>query len=80
MWVRAQQYDTVDSLCWRYYGRTQGVTELVLEAIPVWPILGPSCRMVPRLNCLKSLLPLSCPSFNYGIRKWTNNRIYGPIY
>ncbi|MCA6220057.1 tail protein X [Photorhabdus sp. P32] len=34
MWVRAQQYDTVDSLCWRYYGRTQGVTELVLEANP----------------------------------------------
>ncbi len=34
MRVRAQQYDTVDSLCWRHYGRTQGVTERVLAANP----------------------------------------------
>ncbi|EIM1033059.1 tail protein X, partial [Escherichia coli] len=27
MKVRAHQYDTVDALCWRHYGRTQGVTE-----------------------------------------------------
>ncbi|MDI5563536.1 tail protein X, partial [Salmonella enterica subsp. enterica serovar Kentucky] len=25
MKVRAHQYDTVDALCWRHYGRTQGV-------------------------------------------------------
>lgn len=31
MKVRAHQYDTVDALCWRHYGRTQGVTEQVLE-------------------------------------------------
>ncbi|EDG4249310.1 phage tail protein, partial [Salmonella enterica] len=24
MKVRAHQYDTVDALCWRHYGRTQG--------------------------------------------------------
>ncbi|EGD7263179.1 phage tail protein, partial [Escherichia coli] len=34
MKVRAHQYDTVDALCWRYYGRTQGVTEQVLKANP----------------------------------------------
>ncbi|PAM39548.1 tail protein X, partial [Klebsiella pneumoniae] len=26
MKVRAYQGDTVDALCWRHYGRTQGVT------------------------------------------------------
>jgi len=34
MKVRARQYDTVDDLCWRHYGRTQGVTEQVLAANP----------------------------------------------
>ena len=34
MKVRAHQYDTVDALCWRHYGRTQGVTEQVLKANP----------------------------------------------
>lgn len=34
MKVRAYQYDTVDALCWRHYGRTQGVTEQVLKANP----------------------------------------------
>lgn len=29
--VRTQQHDTVDLLCWRYYGRTTGVTEALLE-------------------------------------------------
>ncbi|KAI3489592.1 hypothetical protein L1887_46643 [Cichorium endivia] len=28
------EYDTVDALCWRHYGRTQGVTEQVLQANP----------------------------------------------
>ncbi|PHM36201.1 tail protein X [Xenorhabdus mauleonii] len=34
MRVRTQQHDTVDSLCWRHYGRTHGVTEQVLDANP----------------------------------------------
>ncbi|KLU15536.1 MULTISPECIES: tail protein X [Xenorhabdus] len=34
MQIRTQQYDTVDALCWRHYGRTHGVTEQVLEANP----------------------------------------------
>ncbi|MDN7466993.1 tail protein X [Burkholderia orbicola] len=30
--VAAQQGDTVDLICWRYYGRTDGTVEAVLEA------------------------------------------------
>jgi phage tail protein X len=32
--VIANQGDTVDAICWRFYGRTAGVTEAVLEANP----------------------------------------------
>lgn len=32
--VHANQGDTVDALCWRYYGRTAGVVEQVLDANP----------------------------------------------
>lgn len=45
MQVRAQQGDTVDTLCWRYYGRTAGVTEQVLEANPGLAALGPVLPM-----------------------------------
>jgi phage tail protein X len=40
--VRAQQGDTVDALCWRHYGRTAGVTEVVLEANPGLADHGPT--------------------------------------
>lgn len=40
--VRANQNDTVDSLCWRHYGRTAGVTEAVLEANPGLADHGPT--------------------------------------
>ena len=39
--IRANQNDTVDSLCWRYYGRTAGVTEAVLQANPGLADYGP---------------------------------------
>ncbi|HDR9048577.1 TPA: tail protein X [Burkholderia vietnamiensis] len=32
MKVTARQGDTVDLICWRYYGRTDGTVEAVLEA------------------------------------------------
>ncbi|MDN5622049.1 MAG: tail protein X [Acinetobacter sp.] len=32
--VTAVQNDTIDSICWRYYGRSSGVVEAVLEANP----------------------------------------------
>ncbi|WP_392439269.1 tail protein X [Edwardsiella piscicida] len=34
MKVKALQGDTVDLLCWRHYGTTQGVTEKVIAANP----------------------------------------------
>ena len=39
--VRAQQGDTLDRICLRHYGRTQGVTEAALEANPSLAELGP---------------------------------------
>ncbi len=42
---RTQQNDTIDSICWRYYGRTAGVTELVLQANPTLAELGPIIPM-----------------------------------
>ena len=39
--VIAAQGDTVDSLCWQYYGRTTGVTEAVLDANPGLAEFGP---------------------------------------
>jgi phage tail protein X len=38
--VIAHQGDTVDAICWRYYGRTAGVTEQVLDANPGLADLG----------------------------------------
>lgn len=32
MKVKALQGDTVDLLCWRHYGTTQGMTEKVIAA------------------------------------------------
>lgn len=39
--VRTNQNDTVDALCWRFYGRTAGITEAVLEANPGLADYGP---------------------------------------
>ena len=38
---RTLQGDSVDSLCWRHYGRTADVVEAVLEANPGLAALGP---------------------------------------
>ncbi len=51
MKVRAHQYDTVDALCWRHYGRTQGVTEQVLKANPGLAEYGPFLPHGCRWNC-----------------------------
>lgn len=40
MQVRSLQGDTIDQLCFRYYGRTQGVVEAVLAANPGLSALG----------------------------------------
>ncbi|ENG1466928.1 tail protein X [Yersinia enterocolitica] len=40
MQVNALQGDTLDALCWRYYGRTQDVLEQVYDANPGLSELG----------------------------------------
>lgn len=39
--VYAQQNDTLDAVCYRVYGRTQGLTEQVLKANPGLAEHGP---------------------------------------
>lgn len=39
--VYAQQHDTLDAICYRAYGTTQGVTEQVLAANPGLAERGP---------------------------------------
>lgn len=41
MRVRAQQGDTVDAICWRYFKRTRGIVEVVLEMNPGLADHGP---------------------------------------
>ncbi|AIR67678.1 tail protein X [Dickeya fangzhongdai] len=41
MKVYAHQDDTLDALCYRYYGRTQGVVETVMLSNPGLADLGP---------------------------------------
>ncbi len=45
----AQQNDTVDALCWRYYGRTAGAVEAVLTANPGLAAMGPVLPMGTRV-------------------------------
>ena len=63
MKVVTQQGDTVDALCWRYYGRTDGTVETVLEANngladygPVLP-LGLAVEM-PDISTVQATKPL----------------------
>lgn len=63
MKVIAQQGDTVDAICWRYYGRTDGTTEAVLEAnagladfgavLPIGTVVD-----MPDLSTVQSTTPL----------------------
>ncbi|MDR8014115.1 tail protein X [Ectopseudomonas guguanensis] len=39
--IRTVQGDTVDAIVWRYYGRTAGLVERVLDANPGLADLGP---------------------------------------
>lgn len=56
MKVRAQQHDTVDLLCHRHLGRTQGVTETVLALNPGL------CRQVFLVAGQSVTLPDSVPA------------------
>lgn len=39
--VRTQEGDTVDALCWRHLGRTEGIVEATLELNPGLASHGP---------------------------------------
>lgn len=49
--VIANQSDTVEAICWRYYGRTAGVTEAVLEANHGLADHGPTLPQASRSPC-----------------------------
>lgn len=66
MKVRAHQYDTVDALCWRHYGRTQGVTEQVLKANPGLPNTAPFYLTGCRWSCRTFRPPPPCRPSSYG--------------
>ena len=65
--VRAQQGDTVDALCWRYYGRTAGVTETVLLANPGLADHGPT---LPH-GCLVELPEIRIAAEQNMVQLWT---------
>jgi phage tail protein X len=63
MIVRAQQGDTVDSLCWRRYGRTRGVVEAVLEHNAGLADYGPVLPLglavdLPDMSTVQKAVPL----------------------
>jgi len=63
MRVIAQQGDTVDALCWRHYGRTDGTVEAVLEAnaglADYGPVLPHGLAVeLPELASIAPTLPL----------------------
>ncbi|WP_028217428.1 tail protein X [Paraburkholderia oxyphila] len=63
MKVTAQQGDTVDLLCWRHYGRTDGTVEAVLEANAGLADLGPVLPIgtvldLPELDTVQTSAPL----------------------
>ncbi|KVC82472.1 tail protein X [Burkholderia ubonensis] len=63
MKVAALQSETLDALCWRYYGSTAGTVEAVLEANPDLAELGVVLPMgtvveMPELNTIEQTKPL----------------------
>ncbi len=55
--VIANQSDTVEAICWRYYGRTAGVTEAVLEANRGLADTAPPSPQASRSPCRTSRQP-----------------------
>jgi len=39
--VHAQQHDSIDSIAWRYYERSSGVVEAIVQANPQLVAFGP---------------------------------------
>ncbi len=64
MRVQAMQGDTLDALCWRYLGRTQGVVEATLELNPGLADAGP---VLPVGTWVELALPANVASRSTGI-------------
>lgn len=60
-WVRAAQNEMIDLIVWRFYGRTAGLVEAVLEANPGLADLAP-------------FLPLGQPVFLPDVPKQTQSK------
>lgn len=63
MEVKTLQGDTVDLLCWRHYGRTDGTVEAVLEANAGLADMGLVLPMgtvvyLPAIDAVESTAPL----------------------
>ena len=48
--VISQQYDTVDAICYRYYGRTARTLEAVYQANPGLADIGPVLPIGTAIN------------------------------
>ena len=76
MLVYAQQGDTVDSLCYRHFGRTQGVVEATLEANEGLAAYGPFLPMGLAVNLPEELELIHAISTDdaYGIEGYWHRR------
>ncbi|WP_323667097.1 tail protein X [Pectobacterium punjabense] len=64
--VIAQQGDTLDALCYRHYGRTQGAVEAVLAANPGLAELG---AILPHGTAI-SLPDISAAPVRQSVQLW----------
>lgn len=64
--IRTQQNESVDALCWRHYGRTQGAVEAVLQANPGLARQG---LILPQ-GLLVHMPPLSAPPPKTTVTLW----------
>lgn len=65
MQVTAKQGDTVDLVCWAFYGRTGGVVEQVLEANPGLADHGPVLPVGTRITLPEvAASPLKSPQIH----------------
>lgn len=65
----ARQGDTLSAICWRHYGRTEGVVERVLEANPGLALAGPVLPHGTRVTLPD--LPAAAASSAQLIHLWT---------
>ena len=59
--VQAQQNDTIGLFCWRYYGRTAGVTRRVIDANKV---ISAATEFGRPADCLPARDPAASPAGN----------------